>query len=102
MNKQFFYTRKEIIPPKASDAAGAEPKIKEYKDSFNLSNVLRTVVLEDDRRLILLNDIHERLQEVPMYNKKRELTGYKKERITAQSEIYLLPEDSERFIKNFE
>lgn len=94
MNQQFFYTRKEQSPVQIE---GQETKFKEFKDSFNLSLVIRSIVLEDGRRLVLLNDIHERMEETPVYNKKRELTGYKKEKVTVQSEIYLSPSDSERF-----
>jgi hypothetical protein len=87
----------ELIPAKATDAVEAEPKFKEFKDSFNVDLVIRSIVLEDNRRLILLNDIHDRLQDTPTYNKKKELIGYKKERVTVQSEIFLSPSDSERF-----
>jgi len=65
-------------------------------DSFNVENVIRTVALEDGRRLVLLNDIHERSVEVPDINPvTNKMKGTKRERNTYQSEIYLNKEDSE-------
>lgn len=91
---QFFYTRKEPIQ-------GTDPlEFKEYLDSFNIEKVIRTIVMENDNRLVLLDDIHERSTEVPDVNPKNgQIKGYKRERNTYQTEIYLTPEDSERFIK---
>lgn len=100
MNKnQFFYTREIEIPVKASDAAGAKPQVKKVLDSFNVSLVIRSIVLETGQRLVLLNDLHERNEKVEIQNKSGKVTGYKNERNTYQSEIYLSPEDSERFIE---
>lgn len=91
---QFFYTRKEPIQ-------GTDPlEFKEYLDSFNIEKVIRTIVMENDNRLVLLDDIHERSTEVPDVNPKNgQIKGYKRERNTYQTEIYLTPEDSDRFIK---
>lgn len=91
---QFFYTRKEPIQ-------GTDPlEFKEYLDSFNIEKVIRTIIVENNNRLVLLDDIHERSTEVPDVNPKNGQTrGYKRERNTYQTEIYLTPEDSERFIK---
>lgn len=91
---QFFYTRKEPIQ-------GTDPlEFKEHLDSFNIEKVIRTIVMENDNRLVLLDDIHERSTEVPDVNPKNgQIKGYKRERNTYQTEIYLTPEDSERFIK---
>jgi hypothetical protein len=84
MKNQFFYTRIE--------------NDKSYKDSFNVNRILRSVVMEDGRTLVLLDDIHERSQDVPDVNPKTNIIkGYKRQRDTFQSEIYLSPEDSERF-----
>jgi len=67
-------------------------------DSFNIENVIRTVALEDGRRLVLLNDIHERSVEVPDINPTtNKMKGTKRERNTYQSEIYLNAEDSELY-----
>lgn len=91
---QFFYTRKEPV-------AGTDPiEFNEFIDSFNIEKIIRTVVVENGNRLILLDDIHERSTEVPDINPKNGVVkGYKRERNTYQTEIYLSPEDSERFVK---
>jgi hypothetical protein len=91
---QFFYTRKEPVQ-------GTDPlEFKEHLDSFNIEKVIRTIIVENGNRLVLLDDIHERSTEVPDVNPKNGQTrGYKRERNTYQTEIYLSPEDSERFVK---
>ena len=91
---QFFYTRKEPIP-------GTNPvEFKDYLDSFNVEKIIRTVVVENGNRLVLLDDIHERAMEVPQYDLKTgKPKGVKRERNTYQTEVYLSPEDSERFEK---
>ena len=67
-------------------------------DSFNIDNVIRTVAMDDGRRLVLLNDIHERSLEVPDINPAtNKMKGTKRERNTYQSEIYLNSEDSELY-----
>ena len=91
---QFFYTRKEPIQ-------GTDPlEFKEHLDSFNIEKGIRTIIVENGNRLVLLDDIHERSTEVPDVNPKNGQTrGFKRERNTYQTEIYLSPEDSERFVK---
>ena len=91
---QFFYTRKEPIP-------GTDPvEFKDYLDSFNVEKIIRTITVENGNRLVLLDDIHERAMEVPQYDMKTGRTkGVKRERNTYQTEIYLSPEDSERFVQ---
>ena len=91
---QFFYTRKEPVQ-------GTDPlEFKEHLDSFNIEKVIRTIIVENGNRLVLLDDIHERSTEVPDVNPKNGQTrGYKRERNTYQTEIYLNLEDSERFVK---
>jgi hypothetical protein len=91
---QFFYTRKERIQ-------GSDPlEFKEHLDSFNIEKVIRTIIVENGNRLVLLDDIHERSTEVPDVNPKNGQTrGFKRERNTYQTEIYLSLEDSERFVK---
>jgi len=94
---QFFYCRKEKLPLQIE---GEESKFKEYEDSFNPELVIRTVLLEDGQRLVLLSDIQERMEKVPQYDsKKTKITGWTKERNTFQSELYLSKEDGERFKK---
>lgn len=87
---QFFYTRRVKIQ---SD----EPT--EALDSFNVENVIRSILMDDGQRLVLLNDIHERIIETPITNKRNEITGSKREKQTVQTEVFLSPEDSDRFVK---
>ena len=96
---QFFYTRKEPVRPTEE---GGELTFKEYKDSFNPEKVIRSIGLENGQRLILLDDLHERIRETPMRNSKGTVTGYKREKDAFQSEIYLDESDGERFIALFQ
>jgi hypothetical protein len=91
--KQFFYTRKELV-----SGTPENPEFKEFRDSFNLNKVIRTLTSDDGRLLILLDDLHERAQEVPDIDPKtNKMRGQKRVKNTFQSEIYLDPADAERF-----
>lgn len=93
MQNQFFYTRKELV-----SGTPENPEFKEFRDSFNVNKILRSVTLEDGRVLVLLDDVHERSQEVPDVDPKtNKMKGYKRQRNTLQSEIYLDPSDGIRF-----
>lgn len=93
MTNQFFYTRKELV-----SGTPENPEFKEFRDSFNLNKVVRSITIEDGRVLVLLDDLHERAQQVPDVDPKtNKMRGYKRERNTFQSEIYLDPEDGVRF-----
>jgi hypothetical protein len=84
MTNQFFYTRKE------GD--------KEYMDSFNVNKVIRTVAMDDNDLLVLLDDIHERVIETPNINvKTNKMIGVTRKRDVYQSEIHLTGEDIIRF-----
>ena len=84
MTNQFFYTRKE------GD--------KEYMDSFNVNKVIRTVAMDDNDLLVLLDDIHERTTEQPNINlKTNKIIGVVRKRDVYQSEIHLYGEDIIRF-----
>lgn len=97
MNKQFYYERKEAVAPKKE---GDKPTFETFMDSFNVDNIIRTVGIADGKSIVLLNDIHERVEEVPTYNKARTTqTGTKNQRRTVQSEIELNAEDSDRLHK---
>lgn len=97
MANLFFYTRKELV-----SGTPENPEFKEYRDSFNIDKVIRTVTMEDGRMLVLLDDFHERAQQVPDINPKTNaVIGYKRQKDTFQSEIYLDPADGERFHKLF-
>lgn len=86
MNHLFFYTRKV-----ADD--------KTYTDSFNLNKVIRSVQMEDNKILILLDDLHERSESVPDINPKTgKAQGMKRERNTYQTEITLTDSDVNRFL----
>lgn len=85
MKKHFSYLRKE--------------KEIEYTDTFNVDKVIRSVSLEDGRRLVLLDDLHERVQETPEIDlKTNKVKGVKRQRDVFQSEIYLSNEDNIRFL----
>ncbi len=84
MRNQFFFTRIE------GD--------KTFRDSFNMNKVIRTVQVDDNTIIVLLDDLHERVKEVPNVNtKSNKVTGIRKQVEVFQSEIYLSGEDIERF-----
>jgi len=93
MQNQFFYTRKEL-----KSGTPENPVYNEFRDSFNINKVIRTVAIEDGRVLVLLDDLHERSQEVPDVDiRTNKVKGVKRQRNTFQSEIYLEGEDVNRF-----
>lgn len=95
MQNQFFYTRKELV-----SGTPENPEFKEFRDSFNINKIVRSITIEDGRVLVLLDDLHERAQQVPDVDPKtNKMRGYKREKNTFQSEIYLDPADAERFVK---
>lgn len=79
----FFYTRK------SEDG-------KVYTDSFNLNKVIRSIQLDDNKVLILIDDIHERPEDVPEV-KNGKMVGQKRVRNVFQTEINLFDEDVIRF-----
>lgn len=94
---QFFYTRKELV-----SGTPENPEFKEFKDSFNVNKVIRTMTMDDGRMLVLLDDLHERAQEVPDIDPKtNKMRGQKRVKNTFQSEIYLDPADAERYYELF-
>jgi len=93
MQNQFFYTRKELV-----SGTPENPVFKEFRDSFNINKVVRSITMEDERVLVLLDDLHERAQEVPDIDPKtNKMRGKKRVKDTFQSEIYLDPADAIRF-----
>jgi len=93
MKNQFFYTRKEL---KSGTPENSVYNV--FRDSFNINKVIRTISIEDGRVLVLLDDLHERAQEMPDVDPRtNKVKGIKRQRNTFQSEIYLEPEDVERF-----
>ena len=96
MKQLFWYTRKT---PVAKNETTGELIFKEYKDAFSVEHVLRVSEMEDGTMLVLLNDIHNRISEMPIKNKRDEVIGTKNQTLTVQSEIVLEKIDAERFIK---
>ena len=95
MKNQFFYTRIEI-----SGGTPEAPEYKEFRDSFNVNKVIRSITLEDGRILVLLDDMHERAQEVPDVDPKtKRMKGMKRERNMYQTEIFLDADDAKRFFE---
>lgn len=94
MKNQFFYTRKESIP-------NSDPvEFKEFTDSINVNKVIRSVKMDENTLVILLDDMHERTKEVPNINvKTNKMIGTKKQTEVFQTEVYLTGEDIERFKK---
>jgi HD-GYP domain-containing protein (c-di-GMP phosphodiesterase class II) len=89
MKNQFIYT-----------AVIAE---KEYKASFNIEKVIRSLTEDSGNVIVILDDFNERVTEQPDIDlKTNKFKGMKKVRETVQSEITLNKEDAERFIKLFE
>ena len=92
MNNHFIYSR-VLENPDAKE-------VTVVQDSFNLDKVIRTITMDDGRRLVLIDDLHERVQEVPDVNPKTgKMTGMRRERNTFQSEIYLDKTDGDRLLK---
>ena len=82
MSNLFFYTR--------------EVDGKIYTDSFNLNKVIRSMQVDDDKVILVLDDLHERSENVPDI-KNGKVVGSKRERNTFQTEITLTGEDVKRF-----
>jgi HD-GYP domain-containing protein (c-di-GMP phosphodiesterase class II) len=89
MKNQFIYT-----------AVIAE---KEYKASFNIEKVIRSLTEESGNVIVILDDFNERVTEQPDIDlKTNKFKGMKKVRETVQSEIHLTPEDGARFYQSTE
>jgi hypothetical protein len=81
----FFYTRKT-----------EDGKI--FTDSFNLNKVIRSVQMDDNKVLVLLDDAHDRSEDVPDIDPKTgKQRGIKRQRNTYSTEISLVDEDVTRF-----
>ena len=80
----FFYTR--------------EVDGKIYTDSFNLNKVIRSMQVDDNKVILVLDDLHERSEPTPDIDPKTgKVKGQKRERNTYQTEITLTGEDIARF-----
>jgi hypothetical protein len=81
----FFYTRKT-----------EDGKI--FTDSFNLNKVIRSVQMDENKVLVLLDDAHDRSEDVPDVDPKTgKQRGIKRQRNTYSTEISLVDEDVARF-----
>jgi len=87
MTNQFFYTRTE------GD--------KEYAASFNVNKIIFTVEKDDGTILVVLDDIHERVFEIPILHPKtgKPTSGVSRKRDIFQSDIHLKGDDIARFKK---
>ena len=103
MKNQFFFTRRELIPhkPDANDVSSSipPPEYKEFRDSINLDKVILTMMKDDNKLLIFMDDYHELIDTVPVMNKQGKQTSFKKEHMTVQSQVTLVGDDIERFYK---
>lgn len=89
MKNQFIYT-----------AVIAE---KEYRASFNLEKVIRSLTNEEGSVIVILDDFNERVTQQPDIDlKTNKMKGYKNVRETVQSEIVLSAEDGARFYQSTE
>lgn len=95
MRNQFIYTEEVTIPSKEE---GVEPTKKLVKNSFNVDLVIRALTLDEGGVLLLLDDLHERWQDVPTINQNGK-RSIKREKDTFQSEIRLSKEEGERFFE---
>lgn len=91
MRNQFVYTQKDAIPGKPGE-------FKTFRASFNIEKVIRSLTMDNGNVLIILDDIHQRPQQVEVTNNQGKVTAIKREMNTFQSEIYLTEEQD---IKNF-
>jgi hypothetical protein len=71
---------------------------KEYTECFNLNKVIRSVQVDDNKVLVLLDDAHDRSEDVPDIDPKTgKQRGVKRQRNTYSTEISLVDEDVTRF-----
>jgi hypothetical protein len=80
----FFYTR--------------EVDGKIYTDSFNLNKVIRSMQVDDNKVILVLDDLHERSEDAPDIDPKTgKVKGQKRQRNSYQTEITLLNENAIKF-----
>ena len=102
MRNQFIYTEEITKPGVQEDLengiVGTDPYTETRKNSFNVDLVIRALSLDDGGVLLLLDDLHERWQDVPGMNRNGKRT-IKREKDTFQSEIRITKEEGERFFE---
>jgi hypothetical protein len=89
---QFFYERRESV-------SGKEGEFITKKDSFNLDKIILTMEISPTERLVVLDDFHEEIREVPSAIKNGKVLKIKKEKGLYQTNVTLMDDDNERFIK---
>ncbi len=95
MQNQFYYTEKRQLEPQKGDT---EPKYADYKSSFNILKVVRTIGMDEGELAVYLDDFCERINKKPHFNTKtNKLNGYKNVKEVTQSEIVLNKLDAERY-----
>jgi len=74
-----------------------------FTDAFNLDYVIRLFGLEKGESVILLDDFHEDIREipVPMKTNKAQAVRLEKRKVQVCSEIHLDAEDTSRFLDIF-
>ena len=88
----FFYEREVAIDATPDQPAGTTI----YRDSFNLDKVIRSLQIDTDKVIVLLDDVHERPEDVPEV-KNGKVVGQKRVRNVFQTEITLEGDDVTRF-----
>ena len=96
MKNQFVYTREVQLSPTDEHPDGEKVTIQE---TFNITKVLRTYQPAPEVLVVVLDDLHERVEERPATNKSGKITGVKNVKVWHQSEIQLSKEDTIKFLK---
>lgn len=111
MGKHFVYKREIKIPPVKEDTengiVGTDGYTKTVYDSFDIDRIIRTITMDDDGTLVLLDDLHERWETRPKTHSKTGAPQFDKkgnmmfERVkdTFQSEIPLSREEGVELFK---
>ena len=103
--RQFSYKR---TLEKTVKEGEKEKKVKTTViDSFDISKIKRTIVMEDETRLVLLDDLHERYENRPQVHPKTQQPKFDRkgqmmfERVkdTFQTEISLSKEEGKELLK---
>ena len=103
--RQFCYTR-SVEKKVTKDQEETTVKVT-VTDSFDVSRVKRTIVMDDNTRLVLLDDLHERYESRPQVHPKTQAPKFDKkgqmmfERVkdTFQTEITLSEKEGEELLK---
>jgi len=97
MPNQFIYTRKVPIMPNEPDYVEGGENMRVAHDSLNVEKIIRCITMDNGDVLVLMDDLHQRKQTVPIYNKQGKPAGVKNEMNAFQSEITILKEEAVAF-----